>query len=57
MSTVARCLIALAVALLVGASHLLDGRDGATTDRLVAADKADAIDAAKRVARHPHHQE
>ncbi len=51
MSTAARWLLAAAIAVCLGASHLLDGPNEATTDALVQADKADAIADARRVAR------
>lgn len=51
MTTAARWLLAAAIALLVGASHLLDGPDECDTHALVLADKADAIADAQRVAR------
>ena len=43
MSATTRWLTALLFAVAVGAGHLLEGPDEATTARLVAADKADAI--------------
>lgn len=51
MNAPSRWLLALLIALFVGASHLLDGPDETTTAELIAADKADAIADARRIAR------
>lgn len=51
MNTTGRWLISLLIVIFVGASHLLDGPDETTTAALIAADKADAIADARRVAR------
>ena len=54
MSTAARYLIGALLALLISASHLLDGPDESTTEALIQADKAEAIAAARQAAHARH---